>query len=82
MDGYQLRFKVENLSAPRRYFLYLLNNFILMIIQNDDTCHLPTQDHKQLELLLQICDFIRCTKPTSINWRGKANGLSTLKNCF
>ena len=45
VDGYQLRFKVENLSSPRRCFLYLLNNYISLAIQNDETCHLPPLDH-------------------------------------
>jgi len=39
---------VENISSPRRRVLYLLNNFNILNIQNDDVCHLPPQDHEQL----------------------------------
>ena len=48
------RFKVENISSPRRCFLYLLNNYISLAIQNDETCHLSPQEHKQLELFLEL----------------------------
>ena len=44
-DGYQLRFKVENIPSPRRFTLYMLNNYITLAVQNDDDCHLPPTNH-------------------------------------
>ena len=55
-DGYQLRFKAENIPSPRRFTLYMLNNFITLAVQNDDECQLPPQDHKQLESFLTLLD--------------------------
>ena len=55
-DGYQLRFKVENIPSPRRFTLYVLNNYITLAIQNDEECHLPSQDHKQLESFLTLLE--------------------------
>ena len=55
-DGYQLRFKAKNAPLPRRFTLYMLNNFITLAVQNDDECQLPPQDHKQLESFLTLLD--------------------------
>ena len=49
-DGYQLRFKVENIPSPRRFTLYMLNNYITLAVQNDDDCHLPPVDHNSSSL--------------------------------
>ena len=48
-NSYQLRFKVENIPSPRKFTLNVLNNYITLAVQNDDECHLPVVDHKQLE---------------------------------
>ena len=65
-DGYQLRFKVENIPSPRRFTLYMLNNYITLAVQNDDDCHLPPVDHKQLESFLTLLE---------------ANNIATPKKC-
>jgi len=54
VDHFQLRFKVENIASPRRNLLYLVNNFIILSTQNDDECHLPPEDHKQLIEFFQL----------------------------
>jgi len=56
VDSYQLRFKVENISSPRRCVLYLLNNFNILNIQNDNVHHLPPQDHQQLVEFLNLLE--------------------------
>ena len=45
---YQFRFKVENVSAPKRQMLYLINNYKLVHAQNDENSNLQTEDHNQL----------------------------------
>ena len=62
-DGYQLRFKVENIPSPRRFTLYMLNNYITLAIQNDEECHLPPQDHKQLKSFLTLLEVYNITIP-------------------
>ena len=34
----------------------MLNDYITLAVQNDNKCHLPPQDHKQLESLLTLLD--------------------------
>ena len=53
-DVYQLRFKVENIPLPRRFTLYMLNNYTTLAIQNDQQWHLPPQNQKQLESFLTL----------------------------
>ena len=62
-DGYQLRFKVENIPSPRRFTLYMLNNYITLAVQNDDDCHLPPVDHKQLESFLTLLEANNIATP-------------------
>ena len=60
-DGYQLRFKVENIPSPRRFTLYILSNYIMLAVQNDDECHFPVADHKQLESFLTLLEEYHIT---------------------
>ena len=53
-DGYQLQFKAENIPSPRRFILYMLNNYITLAVQNDNECEIPPQDDKQLESFLTL----------------------------
>ena len=62
-DGYQLRFKVENIPSPRRFTLYMLNNYITLAVQNDDDCHLPPVDHKPLESFLTLLEANNIATP-------------------
>ena len=62
-DGFQLRFKVENIPSPRRFIFYMLNNYLTLAVQNDDDCHLPTIDHKQLETFLNLLEEHDVTTP-------------------
>ena len=66
-DGYQLRFKVENVPSSRRFTLYMLNNYITLAVQNDDDCHLPTVDHKQLESFLLEANNITTRKKRKLS---------------
>ena len=54
VDQFQLRCVVENVPAARRQFLYLLNNYIFLKVQKDDVCHLPTDNHEQLETFVKL----------------------------
>ena len=60
-DGYRLRFKVENIPSLRKFTLYMLNNYIMLAVQNDDECHLPPVDHKQLESFLTLLEVNNIT---------------------
>ena len=51
---YQLRFKTEYVATPTRQFRYLMNNYELMHLQNDEICHLPPLDHEFLETFFAI----------------------------
>ena len=62
-DGYQLRFKVENILSPPRFPLYMLNKNITLAVQNDDECHLPVADHMQLESFLTLLEEYHITTP-------------------
>ena len=53
-DGFQLRFTVENVTAPRRQVFYLAQNCLCLKTQNDDICHLPPDSHKQLVNFLKL----------------------------
>ena len=50
-NQFQLRCVVENVPAARRQFLYLLKNYTFLKVQKDDVCHMPPDDHEQLEPL-------------------------------
>ena len=54
VDGFQLRFVVENVPWPRHQVLYLVNNYTCLKTQNDDACHLPPDNHEQLEIFLKL----------------------------
>ena len=54
VDQFQLRCVVENVPAARRQFLYLLNNYIFLKVQKDDVCHLPPDNHEQLETFVKL----------------------------
>ena len=53
-DGFQLRFTVENVTAPRRQVSYLAQNCLCLKAQNDDICHLPSDSHEQLVNFLNL----------------------------
>ena len=61
--GFQLRFRVENIPSPRRFVFYMLNNYLTLAVQNNDDCHLPTIDHKQLESFLTLLEEHDITTP-------------------
>ena len=46
-DNFQLRFKTETIPNPRRYMMYMINNYVTLNVQSDEFCHLPAEDHKQ-----------------------------------
>ena len=50
----KLRCVVENVPTARRQFLYLLNNYIFLKVQKDDVCHLPPDNHEQLETFVKL----------------------------
>ena len=54
VDQFQLCCVVENVPATRRQFLYLLNNYIFLKVQKDDVCHLPPDNHEQLETFVKL----------------------------
>ena len=53
-DGFQLRFTVENVTAPRRQVFYLAQNCLCLKTQNDDICHLLSDNHEQLVNFLNL----------------------------
>ena len=53
-DGFQLRFTVENVTAPRRQVSYLAQNCFYLKTQNYDICHLPPDSYKQLVSFLNL----------------------------
>ena len=54
VDLFQLRCIVENVPAPRRQFLYLVNNYICLKTQNDNGFHLSAENQEQLESFLKL----------------------------
>ena len=63
VDDYKLRFKVENITAPRRFMLYTINNYVSITIQNDDECHLPPEDHNQLSEFVTLLQNQNIVEP-------------------
>ena len=41
----------------------MLNNYITLTVQNNDDCHLPVADHKQLESFLTLLEEYHITTP-------------------
>ena len=64
VDQFQLRCVVENVPTARRQLLYLLNNYIFLKVQKDDVCHLPPDNHEQLESFVKLL-----TNPESMKKR-------------
>ena len=54
VNQFQLSCLVENIPAAKYQFLYLVNNYVCLKVQNDDMCHLPPDNHKQLETLVKL----------------------------
>ena len=54
VDQFQLRCVVENVPTARRQLLYLLNNYIFFKVQKDNVCHLPPDNHEQLESFVKL----------------------------
>ena len=54
-DEFQLRFEVENIPSPTQFIFYMLNNYFTMRFKTTD-CHLPSQDHKQLESFMTLLE--------------------------
>ena len=54
VDQFQLRCVVENVPVARRQFLYLLNKYTFLTVQKDDVCHLPPDNHEQLETFVKL----------------------------
>ena len=53
-DGFQLRFTVKNVTAPRRQVSYWVQNCLCLKTQNNDICHLPSDSHEQLVNFLNL----------------------------
>ena len=53
-DEFQLRFTVENETAPRRLVSYLAYSCLCLKTENDDICHLPPDSHEQLVNYLNL----------------------------
>ena len=84
-DGFQLRFTVENVTAPRGQVSYLGHNCLCLKTQNDDICHLPPDNCEQLVNFLNLLqepvkkrkfDFIKIARST---WMPKARNLGLLR---
>ena len=54
VDDFQLRFVVENVPSARKQFLYLLNNYVHMAMQNEPNCQLPPEEEQQLDAFLKL----------------------------
>ena len=54
VDQFQFRCVVENVPAARRQFLYLLNKYTFLTVQKNDVCHLPSDNHEQLETFVKL----------------------------
>ena len=67
VDGFQLRFTVENVPSPRRQFLYLLNNYVYMKSQNDSVCQLPPDDRQQLQYFFTLLKEPETTKKRKVD---------------
>ena len=63
VDDYTIRFKVENITAPRRFMLHTINNYVSITIQNDDECHLPPEDHNQLSEFVNLLQNQNIVEP-------------------
>ena len=48
---------------PRRFMMYLLNNYISLTIQNDDECHLPPADHTQFTKFVTLLQNQNVVEP-------------------
>ena len=59
-DEFQLRFEVENIPSPTQFIFYMLNNYFTMRFKTTD-CHLPSQDHKQLESFMTLLEEYNIT---------------------
>ena len=54
VDLFQLRCIIENVPAPRRQFLYLVNNYICLKTQNDNGFRLSAENQEQLKSFLKL----------------------------
>ena len=70
---FQLRCIVENVPAPRRQFLYPVNNYICLKTQNDNDFYLSADNQKQLESFLKLLN-----NPEPSKKRKLVNFVSTL----
>ena len=64
---FQLRCLVENVPAARRQFLYLVNNYVCLKVQKDDVCHLPPDNHEQLETFVKLLTKLEPTKKRKVD---------------
>ena len=67
VDLIQLHCVVENVPAARRQFLYLVNNYVCMKVQKDDVCHLPPDNHEQLETFVELLTNPEPTKKRKVD---------------
>ena len=63
VDDYKLRFKVENVTAPRLFMLYMINDYASITVQSDDECHLPPEDHNQLSEFVTLLQNQNIAEP-------------------
>ena len=67
VDQFQLHCVVENVPTARRLFLYLVNNYTFLKVQKVDVCHLPPDNHKQLETFVKLLTNPEPTKKRKVD---------------
>ena len=67
VDQFQLRCVVENVSAAKDQFLYLVNNYVCLKVQKDDVCHMPPDNNEQLETFVQLLTNLEPTKRRKVD---------------
>ena len=65
VDNLSLRFSVENVPAAKRQFIYLLNNYICMKTQHDDTDKMSSDGKQQLHSFLKLIGETKSKKRKS-----------------
>ena len=54
VDQFKLRFAVENVTAPKQQFFYLMNNLTCVKVQNDETHCPPPEVYNQLQTFIEM----------------------------
>ena len=67
VDQIHLRCVVKNVLTARRQFLYLLKNYIFLKVQKDGICHLPPDNHEQLQSFVKLLTNPEPTKKRKVD---------------